>query len=313
MIRVLFLTTAAGLGVCILCLSVAMAIGGSDLMRNGGWTIGPHVHIDADGRHHVDIDDDEDLGGPTTTRELAWDGSTRLEIDAPADITYTQAPGPAKISITGPRGAVNKVSVAHGTIDYDGSDDGPRLQIVLTAPEVESFNLDGDSRLTVKNYDRDQLKLEIDGSADANVAGKVRDLNVELAGSGKADLGQLAAQAARVEISGSGSASLSPKDSADIEISGSGNVTLYGHPGRVRSEVTGSGEVRMDSGPAPVTTTATSSAAPASSAASVANPKPSHAARETRPAAPPAPPKTPAPPKPAAPAAAASPAAKTAT
>lgn len=300
MIRVLFLTTAAGIGVCILCLSIAMAIGGSDIVRDGGWRVGPHVHVDLDGHHH-DRDDDEDLGGPTTTRDLAWDGSTRLEIDAPADVTYTQGTGPAKVSVTGPRGAVDRVSVAHGSIDYD-ADDGPRLQIAITAPDIESFNLDGDARLTVKNYDHDALKLEMDGSSDVTVAGKAQNVDVDLSGSGKADLGQLAAQAARVEISGSGSASLSPRDSADIEISGSGDVTLYGHPARVRSEVTGSGEVRTESGPAPAPTPATAAASPAASAAPA---KPTHAAKQAPPSA------KPTPAKPATPAA--SPAAKTAT
>lgn len=306
MIRVLFLTTAAGIGVCILCLSIAMAIGGSDMVRSGGWRLGPHVHVDLDGRHHHgddNDDDDDNLGGPTTSRDLAWDGSTRLEVEAPADVVYTQGPGPAKITVTGPRGAVDKVSVSHGSIDYDGSDDGPRLQIVMTAPNIESFNLDGDTRLTVKGYDRDRLKLEMDGSADATFAGKARNVDVSLSGSGKADLGQLAADAAHVEISGSGSAALSPKDSADIEITGSGDVALYGHTARVHSEVTGSGEVRSESGPAPVAATPAASPAPAASAAPA---KPAHTAKQAHPA-------TPAPAKPAAPAAAASPAAKTAT
>lgn len=315
MIRVLFLTTAAGIGVCILCLSIAMAIGGSDVVREGGWSLGPHVRVDLDGHHH-DADQDEDLGGPSTTRDLAWDGSTRLEIDAPADVSYTQAAGPAKISVTGPRGAVDKVSVSHGSIDYD-ADDGPRLQIAVTAPDIESFSLNGAARLTVKNYDRDQLKLEMDGSSDATVAGKTGNLDLDLSGNGKADLGQLAAGAARVEISGSGSTSLSPRDSADIEISGSGDVTLYGHPARVRSEVTGSGEVRTESGPAPAPTATPSPAAPSSAvpAASAAPAKPAHTARQAPAPAKPAPAKpAPAKPAPAKPAtSAASPAAKTAT
>ncbi|MGA0602677.1 GIN domain-containing protein [Caulobacter sp. KR2-114] len=304
MIRVLFLTTAAGIGVCILCLSIAMAIGGSDMVRNGGWKLGPHVHVDLDG-HHGDTDDDDDVGGPTTTRDLAWDGATRLEIDAPADVTYTQAPGPAKLTVTGPRGAVGQVSVSHGAIDYDGPDRGPRLQIVLTAPDVESFSLDGDSHLSIRNYDRGSLKLEMDGRADADAQGKAGQVDVEMSGHGKANLGRLAAQDAHVEISGSGSASLSPKDSADIEISGSGDVTLYGHTARVKSELTGSGEVHTDAGPPPAPAPA-DSAAPAVSAAPAKPPHVARPAAAAKPAPGPAPKPAPAP-------AAASPAAKTAT
>ncbi|HEX7760330.1 MAG TPA: DUF2807 domain-containing protein, partial [Caulobacteraceae bacterium] len=237
MIRVLVLTTAAGLGVCVLCLSIAMAIGGSGLLEHG-WSFPHGVHVDVEG-HHRHGDD----GGPTTTRELTWDGATSLEVDAPADIRYTQAPGPAKITVTGPAGAVNDLSVSGGSIDYDGPRHGPRLLIVMSAPSVDRFELDGDSQLTVQNYDQDRLKIDIDGHANANVQGKARAIDLTLSGRGDADLSQVAAQEARVDISGSGSAKVAPKASAEIDISGSGEVNLMGHPAIVHSDVSGSGRI----------------------------------------------------------------------
>ncbi len=238
MIRVLILITAAGFGVCIFCLSIAAAIGGNDMAQHG-WSFphGWHVNVDDD-RHHRG-----DFGGPTTTRELTWDGATSLEIDAPADVRYTQAPGPAKITVTGPSGAVNNLSVSGGSLDYDGSSHGPRLLIVMSAPNINRFELDGDSQLTIQNYDQDRLEIDIDGHASANAQGKARAIDLNLSGHGDADLSQVVAQEARVDISGSGGAKLAPKASAEIDISGSGEVNLMGHPAIVHSDISGSGHI----------------------------------------------------------------------
>lgn len=244
MIRVLILITAAGFGVCVFCLSIAAAIGGSDMAEHG-WNFPHGWHVSADGHHRRD----SDFSGPAVTKQLAWDGSTGLEIDAPADVTYTQAPGPAKVTVTGPAAALDQISIAGGTLDYDGPDHGPRLQIVMSAPNVSRFELDGDSRLTVQNYDQDRLEIDLDGRANANVQGKARAVELTMSGRGDADLGKVAAEEARVEISGSGAATVAPKASADIDISGSGDVTLIGHPANVHSEITGSGRITQSDTP----------------------------------------------------------------
>lgn len=266
MIRVLFLITAAGLGVCIFCLSIAAAISGKDMAEHG-WAFPHGWRVNVEGHHRRDAD----FGGPTTTRELTWDGATSLDVDAPADIRYTQAPGPAKITVTGPAGAVNQITVSGGGIDYDGPEHGPRLAIVLSAPNVNRFELDGDSRLTIQNYDQDRLEVDIDGHAGVNAQGKARAIDLTLSGHGDADFTQLAAQDAKVDISGSGSATVAPKASAEIDISGSGEVNLLGHPAVVHSEVTGSGRVIQSDTVAP---------APAAPAIPAAPAKPARAGRK---------------------------------
>jgi hypothetical protein len=285
MIRVLVLTTAAGLGVCVLCLSIAMAIGGPQMMQDG-WSFPHHWHADIDSHRHGD-----DFSGPTTTRELAWDGATSLDVDAPADIRYVQAAGPAKLTVTGPASAVNDISVRGGDVDYDAPRHGPRLQITLSAPNVNRFNLDGDSSLSVENFDQDRLEIDMDGHAVAKAQGKARSVDLSVSGRGDADLGQLAVQDARVDLSGSGSANVAAKGAAEVDISGSGEVTLIGRPATLRSDISGSGRIIQND-------TAPAAATPAPAA------KPMHAAKPARSAPPPAPPAKPV---------AASPSAKTAT
>ena len=52
-------------------------------------------------------------------------------------------------------------------------------------------------------------------------------------------------QAAKVEIEGSGDATLAPTDAADITIEGSGDVTLLTQPAKLQSNLSGSGRIRQ--------------------------------------------------------------------
>ena len=76
-------------------------------------------------------------------------------------------------------------------------------------------------------------------------SGEAHDDSLHATGSGSADLGKLVAQQANVRISGSAEADLAPREDADIAITGSGVVRLHGGAARVRSHVTGSGQIKQ--------------------------------------------------------------------
>src|ERR1043165_7581362 len=109
MIRVLALIAVVGFVLSVTCIGAAAAISGRDVAERG-WDIPSHwnIHVDDD---DDDWDSDEDGdhtpgGGPETTREIAWDGSSALDVNLPAEVEYAQGAGPAKLIVTGPRGAV---------------------------------------------------------------------------------------------------------------------------------------------------------------------------------------------------------------
>ena len=68
------------------------------------------------------------------------------------------------------------------------------------------------------------------GSGSIRAKGKIDDLKIEIAGSGRADFGQVAASNARVEIGGHGDVDIAPSEEAKIEIGGSGDVYLHTNP-----------------------------------------------------------------------------------
>jgi hypothetical protein len=257
MIRVLALIAFIGFIVSVACFAGAAAIGGRDIAEHG-WSFPAdwHIDIDDDGDHDSDHDRDWDDGadgsGPSTTREIPWNGATSLDLDVPADVRFTQGPGPAKLVITGPKGSVDHVVLEDGRLSFDEPmHRTSRLTIVMTAPNVSRFVLNGDDRLTVSGFKQDRLAIDISGSAEAVAQGEAKDFDVQISGSGEADLSKLAADAGKVDIAGSGRASIAPRTTADVAISGSGEVTLLTKPQNLHSNVTGSG--RLVQGAAPTT------------------------------------------------------------
>lgn len=242
MTRTLLLITGVGLGLAVFCFTVVMVLAGSELhgdwhrswrVRNGSVISFGHVFTG-----------DVDGGGPSETREIAWSGANSLDVGIPADITFTQAPGPGKLVITGPKGTVDQVEASGSDVDYrDEPTNAQRVKITMTAPDVRSFSLSGDETLAIASYGQDDLDLDVSGSGNITAAGKTGTVKVDISGDGTADLGKLAAQEARVDISGDGRTTIAPTDTADVDISGDGQVILASHPATVHSDVSGDGRI----------------------------------------------------------------------
>jgi len=245
MTRVLVMTVAVGLALAVFCFAVAGGLGGMAWGPNGpNWRMGDHW-----GHHliHVDLGDGERASGPMTTRDFAWSGGDSLELNAPADLEYTQGPT-TKITITGPKDALDRLTIHDGRIDLNGSCfgvcmDDDQLKIVMTAPNITKFEANGSQTISILDYDQDQLKVQVSGSGDVTAKGKASHAVLHIAGSGDADLGGLTGNDVKVDISGSGDATIAPKQEADIQVSGSGDVRMLTRPAVVHSQISGSGDV----------------------------------------------------------------------
>ncbi|WP_304171491.1 GIN domain-containing protein [Phenylobacterium aquaticum] len=265
MIRTLTIVAIVGFVLCIVSIASGFAIMGGPFAIHD-WTIrrfghefshnGWHDRRDWHGhgwRVESDSGDDDEIAeGPATTRDFAWPGGALLDVSAPADIVFTQDPT-AKLTVTGPKGALDHLLVRDGHIGFDRPMmDIGRLTITLKAPGVSRFDLSGDQQLTIAGYNQDSLDLTISGSADARATGAARSVSVDIAGSGHADLGKVTSEAAKVDISGSGEAIIAPRAKADIDISGDGRVDLLTHPADLQTDITGSGHIGHGDG-APTT------------------------------------------------------------
>ncbi|MEO8114489.1 MAG: DUF2807 domain-containing protein [Phenylobacterium sp.] len=254
MIRVLLMIAVAGFVLSLAMISGAVAIGGPEVVGRGAWTWASH-----DG-WNWDFDDDGDWGhhrhghwadgsGPRTTREIAWSGGESLDVNVPADVQFTQAEGPAKLVVSGPKGAVEQVEVKDGRIGFANRiRHAGRLEITLTAPRVTRFELSGRNRLSISNYRQDVLDLDLSGSSEVTGVGQAKAIKLEISGSGDADLGKLPSESADIHISGSAEAIVAPSERAKVDISGSGDVTLLTHPKQLDTDVSGSGRIHQEAG-----------------------------------------------------------------
>jgi Putative auto-transporter adhesin, head GIN domain len=251
MMRVLTMIAVSGFLLCVVCLSAAVAIGGPDAIERGVWDWGPDWDWHWSGGHRIDhhgwrVRED----GAQTTRTLTWTGGDTLDIQAPADVTFTQAPRPASVSVSGPRDAVDDVEIEDGRLRM--RDPGfwhvGGLKAVMTAPDVQRFVLSGAGKLDIEGYNRDLLDVDVSGAGDIRANGIAKTLKLEISGAGAADTGGLKNETAEVELSGAGHATIAPTALAKIEISGFGDVNLLTRPAQVESHVSGMGHVHQPGG-----------------------------------------------------------------
>jgi hypothetical protein len=241
MTRTLLLITGVGLGVSVFCFIVVAAIGGAHLHSDWGRSWRIHDGTVVAGRDFVFSPNG---GGPTETRQIAWSGADALDVGIPADITFSQAPGPGKLVITGPKGTVDAIEASGSDLDYrDEPEDAQRVKVVMTAPDVRRFSLSGDETLAIAAYAQDALDLDVSGTGKITAEGKTRTVKIDVSGDGDADLGKLITDEARVDISGSGRTTIAPSQRVDVDISGSGEVNLASHPAAVHSDISGSGRI----------------------------------------------------------------------
>jgi hypothetical protein len=104
--------------------------------------------------------------------------------------------------------------------------------------------LDGSGQVTVKELQADRVESSIDGSGDIALSGVVNTQRVDVDGSGDYDALALQARTAEAGVDGSGDVSVYVTDELTVQISGSGDVLVKG-PARVSSRVDGSGTVRQ--------------------------------------------------------------------
>ena len=262
MIRTLLIIAVAGLILATASFAGAFALGGRELAANGWeWTL-----HDPDGDTVTFERRDTRDHGPETTRTLEWTGGQSLTVDLSADVEYVQGATPG-VTVTGPQEMVDRVRLVDGRLTWverDGPEhervyfgrrehgrgfwlESDRIKIVVTAPNVNDFDLEGSSHLTLRDYDQDALTLDISGSGEITAFGKARSMELDISGSGEADLEGLTLTDANVAIAGSGDATLTPTGRVDVSISGSGDVALLTRPAQLNQNISGSGDVDVAS------------------------------------------------------------------
>jgi hypothetical protein len=263
MIRNLLIIAGASFVLMLGCAAGVAALAGPVILKEG-WTIPFDDNDDMITVHSRHVSFEGAKPSPTVSRELAWSGEA-LTVDLPIDVSYVQGPI-AKVEVSGPKAYVDRLRLENGrlsmddqvrndhnlhgdslTIDSHGiriQSNADQVKIVVTAPSVSRFQVDGSGDLDIQNYNQPSLLLAINGSGGVNAEGETKALTLAASGSGDADLDDLKTLNADVSIAGSGNVDLDASKVVKVAISGSGDVSLQSQPATETSNISGSGSVR---------------------------------------------------------------------
>jgi len=177
------------------------------------------------------------------TREIPWDGSTSLSLGVNSVVRYVQAPGDGKIVARGPHRSVTTLVVNDGHIHDQLISTGATLELVVTAPSISRFALNGGSRLTIEGYDQRSLFVSTEGKATVDAAGRVDDVAVEMKGSGTVNLARLSTTNASVNIGGMTTVVIAPSTQAHLNVRNFASVVLMSRPKELKTILIDSGRV----------------------------------------------------------------------
>ena len=131
---------------------------------------------------------------------------------------------------------------------FIGSDEGyssrRQCKVVITAPSLESVQLNGSGDVHVEGIHGELFECELNGSGDVVASGEIKDLEIDISGSGDVDARELKAKNAYVRIHGSGDVKVFASDDFDGAVYGSGDIKYYGNPKHKNTHVAGSGSIK---------------------------------------------------------------------
>lgn len=116
-------------------------------------------------------------------------------------------------------------------------------EVLIGLPEISDIDVRGAANLQCLALKQDDLSVAVSGSGQVHLDGSVRDMDVEVSGSGAVRALDLQATKARLRVSGSGSIRANILDAVKARISGSGSVRIAGNPVDRDTDVSGSGRV----------------------------------------------------------------------
>jgi len=237
-IRILFLSAALA-GAAILAPAAEHTVG-SGKSRTEQRSASGFQAIEADGsidvvlrqsgREGVEVRADDNLLPLVETEVVQRSGVPTLRIRTARGASFQARHG---IVVT-----VDVVAVKSVTMNGAGDLSADRLQ----SPAL-SLNIHGASDARIGQISTGELSLNIAGSGEVKAGGSARALSVSIAGSGGADVRDLASEDVKVSIAGSGSARVNARRDLQVSIAGSGEVSYTGDATLHRS-IVGSGTVR---------------------------------------------------------------------
>lgn len=164
------------------------------------------------------------------------------------DINYRNGPAQS-LEITGDRNLIPiiETSVRGGVLTIAGRKSYQQqlpLNVEITSPRLDSLALHGTGNIWLNSIRQESLALDLNGSGNVTVEGRVNQLNVTVNGAGDINAQRLDSKLADIRLSGSGDITVTARETLKAHLIGSGDITYYGHPTRIEKRIVGSGDLQ---------------------------------------------------------------------
>ena len=129
-------------------------------------------------------------------------------------------------------------------IESDGhfSNSNP-IKVRISAPDIESVEASGASRVTVTNVKNSSFDLNTSGASKVSVAGETSNLKIDVSGASSVDAEALRAENAEVDASGASSASVFALDHITADASGASRIFYSGTATSVEKKTSGASRI----------------------------------------------------------------------
>ncbi len=117
------------------------------------------------------------------------------------------------------------------------------ILVEVEMPSLEQLVTRGSGNVQLNDIEQPSLHVELIGSGDIMIVGKVDHFEAELNGSGDIKALGLKAQAARLTLNGSGYIRAYASNSVRARLYGSGYIQINGNPKQQDCSVTGTGDI----------------------------------------------------------------------
>ena len=118
-----------------------------------------------------------------------------------------------------------------------------QIRVRVSAPEIESINASGASKVSVADLSSSELRVDTSGASKVNMAGETATLTIDVSGASNIDAANLKAENATVDASGASKVEVFVTGKLVSEASGASKIAYSGNPTSVTKDTSGAGKV----------------------------------------------------------------------
>jgi hypothetical protein len=117
------------------------------------------------------------------------------------------------------------------------------IVVYISSPNIASIIINGTSNVDLDGIKTEHLKISLLGTADLTANGIASRLDLNIQGSGDANVKSLISDFVTVYLQGSGDIILTANKQLDATVSGVGDIHFFGHPEKISKKISGVGDI----------------------------------------------------------------------